>query len=708
MDEKRLDRFVEMPVASHDKPALWGGIECSITRVNNWYLDQLQLAGHYTRPEDIHLIAGLGISALRFPVLYEKHKPSPDTVVDWSWAAARLAALKNNNIKPIVGLVHHGSGPQYTDLSKRSFATGVASYAAELATAFPYLEFYTPVNEPLTTARFSGLYGLWYPHHNSDRSFCRMLIHELMATVLSMQAIRKINPSAKLVQTEDLGKVYCVKNLQYQAEFENERRWITFDFLCGRVDPDHYMWQYFIENGISKKELEFFLDNPCPPDIVGLNYYVTSERFLDDNLSAYPESLHGGNHIEKYVDTEAVRVDHGELSGLAPLLREVYERYSLPMAMTEVHLHCTREEQMRWFKQAWETCCHLRTEGVDIRAVTAWSLFGAFGWNKLLTSTDCDYEPGVFDLRGKQPRPTAMTKLIRSYTRNEKYEHPLLNEQGWWQRSGRFHGSHEYEWKSDNNTNQFPYVLVVGEDTITSSLPRIFSTRAIHYKVVKTCRDAIEMIGKSPKPWALITTDSDAAYEEQPLWAHDMLKLAAECQAAGCQLMMFSAAETIRSQDQEQVNTSKGLLAAISKECPSALLITHGLLFSGWDKNNFAYELMRNLRSKENMPLLTDNPRSYSFIPDLLNTALDLLIDEETGIRHLSHPERISMQDFANELYRHFGTENKPPQEFEPKNSTPFAHANASAHMMPSLHCAIENFFKSVAVHGHEIIFSFS
>jgi aspartyl/glutamyl-tRNA(Asn/Gln) amidotransferase C subunit len=45
-----------------------------------------------------------------------------------------------------------------------------------LAERFPWLEWYTPVNEPLTTARFSGLYGVWYPHARDDRSFARMLI----------------------------------------------------------------------------------------------------------------------------------------------------------------------------------------------------------------------------------------------------------------------------------------------------------------------------------------------------------------------------------------------------------------------------------------------------------------------------------------------------------------------------------------------------
>ena len=61
------------------------------------------------------------------------------------------------------------------------------------------------MNEPLTTARFSGLYGHWHPHGRDDRTFVRALLTECKATVLSMAAIRRVNPHAQLVQTEDMG-----------------------------------------------------------------------------------------------------------------------------------------------------------------------------------------------------------------------------------------------------------------------------------------------------------------------------------------------------------------------------------------------------------------------------------------------------------------------------------------------------------------------
>ena len=200
-----------------------------------------------------------------------------------------------------------------------------------MAARYPWIEAYTPVNEPLTTARFSGLYGHWYPHGRDARTFARVLINQCRAVILAMQAIRDVNSTARLVQTEDLGKTFSTPTLAYQADFENERRWLTWDLSVGQVGRQHPLWGYLRAVGISEAELGWFLDHPCPPDIVGVNYYVTSERFLDERLEHYPESCHGGNGRHRYADVEAVRACAGGLAGLATLLGEAWHRYRRPM-----------------------------------------------------------------------------------------------------------------------------------------------------------------------------------------------------------------------------------------------------------------------------------------------------------------------------------------------------------------------------------------
>jgi dTDP-4-dehydrorhamnose reductase len=207
---------------------IWGGMECTINRVSDQYFDQSEYAGHYQRGVgDIDLVASLGVAMLRYPVLWERHQPNKDQEINWSFAEQNLLRMKELGISPIAGLVHHGSGPRHVNFFDGSFEYGLAEYARKVAQQFPWLEYYTPVNEPLTTARFCGLYGHWYPHLKGYHPFFKVLLSECKATVLAMKAIRVINPNAKLIQTEDLGKCHSTPMLQYQADFENERRWLS-------------------------------------------------------------------------------------------------------------------------------------------------------------------------------------------------------------------------------------------------------------------------------------------------------------------------------------------------------------------------------------------------------------------------------------------------------------------------------------------------
>jgi dTDP-4-dehydrorhamnose reductase len=376
------------------QPEIWGGIECTINRVHDHFFDQLEFVGHYGRLSDLDLIASCGIRTLRVPILWEKHQPSLSNEISWDWAEKLLEKQHEHGITPIVGLLHHGSGPAFTNLSDPNFPNLFANYAYLVARKFPFIEYYTPINEPLTTARFSGLYGHWYPHKKSSYDFAKMLLNELKGIVLAMDSIRTVNRHAKLIQTEDLAKTYSRSTLKYQADFENIRRWLTYDFLFGKINSEHPMYKYLLYLGFADNELSFLLADSCPPHILGVNYYVTSERFLDDAIENYPSIPAEGNGKDRYVDVEAIRVRHDSKYGLELLLKECWKRYETEIAITEIHLNCHREQQLRWFKQAFDTCTKLKREGVDVRAITAWALLGAFGWNKLVTDGKGQYETG--------------------------------------------------------------------------------------------------------------------------------------------------------------------------------------------------------------------------------------------------------------------------------------------------------------------------
>lgn len=414
---------------------LWGGIECTYNRVADSYGCQLTRSGHLERSADLDAIAGLGLRTLRYPLLWERTAPDSLAQADWRWTDERLAQLRRLGVAPIAGLVHHGSGPAHTSLLDPRFPELVAQYAAAVASRYPWIDAWTPINEPLTTARFSGLYGHWYPHRRDDAAFVRMLLNQCRATQLAMREIRRVNPRARLIATEDLGHTLSTPRLRYQADFENERRWLSFDLLCGTVDRRHPLRPYLLAAGATADELAALCDEPAP-DVLGVNHYVTSSRFLDDRIEHYPWSSVGGNGRHMYADVEAVRVAQAQPTEPHALFMGMWRRYGRTLAITEAHLGADPDQQIRWLAEIWGAARQAREAGADICAVTAWSLLGAFDWHCLVTRDEGRYEPGAFDVRDGAPRPTPLASFIAGLARGE-CQHPALGEPGWWRRPER-------------------------------------------------------------------------------------------------------------------------------------------------------------------------------------------------------------------------------------------------------------------------------
>ncbi len=407
---------------------LWGGVECTVNRVQDTCYDQLERSGHRRRAvSDLELFASLGMRTLRTALHWEQF----EKVQSWNEWDGLMAAIERLQIRPIVGLVHHGSGPSSTDLLDPGFPEKLAAFALQVARRYPHVLDYTPVNEPQTTGRFATLYGHWFPHHRSMNSYVRSMFHQMKGIVLAMRAIRSVQPLARLIHTEDGGETFATPQLEDYRIAREHRRWLGVDLLCGRVDHAHPLYRFLLEHGLAQEEILWFRDNPCPPSILGLNYYVTSDRFLDHRLHLYPGRAGGDTGAEPLVDIEAVRVRPEGISGIRAVLRKAWDRYGIPLAVTEAHLGSDPIEQMRWLYEIWSEAEAARQSGVDVRAVTAWALLGSFDWCHLCTQDSGSYEPGVFELVSNMPTPTPLTELVRQIVEGVEPEQ-IIKDPGWW------------------------------------------------------------------------------------------------------------------------------------------------------------------------------------------------------------------------------------------------------------------------------------
>ena len=657
---------------------LWGGVECSVVRIGDEYRNQIIDTGHAARLQDIDAMAELGVKAVRYPILWETVAPESPNELDFSWHDERLKRLRDKGIRVIAGLVHHGSGPRYTNLLDPKFPDQLARYARRVAERYPWIDAWTPVNEPFTTARFSCLYGHWYPHlHDIDATF-RATVNQCLATLRAMRAIREVSPTSELIATEDMGRTFSTPELAYQAEHDNGRRWLPFDLLFGRVVEGHQFYRWLRNKAATQEVLDELATGEGRPDIIGFDHYLTSDRFLDHRTLRYTGVEAGSNGRDRYVDVEAVRVDRlRPLLGPALRLRETWERYKTPIAVTEVHHGCTRDEQVRWLVEMWTAAEQERARGADIRAVTIWALFGMVDWRSLLTRREGHYDVGVFDTRGETPRPTLVAKAAEALGRGDPFEHPLLDLPGWWKRPGRCHGRLRFETLPSSSVKARPILITGATGTLGQAFSRICAHRGIAHVLTSRAdldiceEDSIAAALDRYKPWAVINTAGfvrtwEAAERQDECFKANVTgpeQLARACKLHGIPLVTFSSdlvfngrlgrsyvepdepapvCEYGRSKAQAEAR-----LLSIDAD---ALIVRTSAFFGPWDRFNFLFNTVEQLTRGEDVFASDKSIVSPTYVPDLVHATLDLLLDQEKGIWHLTNQGAISWHELACQI----------------------------------------------------------
>jgi dTDP-4-dehydrorhamnose reductase len=404
---------------------VWASPEPTVARVaaDRWR-DQLYETGHDTRDGDIGRIASLGVRASRYPVLWERVAPRHPLARDYRWAERRLTGLADRGVEPIVTLLHHGSGPAYTSLVDPAFPYLFAEYAAATARRFPWVKRWTPINEPLTTARFSTLYAAWYPNRFfDDAAFGQAIVNEVLAIAYASERIRDVIPDARFLLTEDLqGFTAADAGVEEYVAHKRERAFLSCELLQGRIVDGHPMHRYLIERcRVDRAQLRRLERRPQPPDLMGWNYYPNSERWLESDEA-------GGHRNLGVVDVAPDRLD------MRALLRAAHARLGLPFAISEVHVYGNERERARWMLQRFDDARAVAAEGVPVIAFGAWAAFGMVDWVSLLRRAERVCEDGVYTCAGPGETPvrTLVADVVEALASGRIPNAPA--EPGWWER----------------------------------------------------------------------------------------------------------------------------------------------------------------------------------------------------------------------------------------------------------------------------------
>jgi beta-glucosidase/6-phospho-beta-glucosidase/beta-galactosidase len=359
------------------------GIENSIPTIQNGKerVDELEKCGHYKYwKQDFDLVNEMGIKFLRYGAPLHKTFLGHNHF-DWSFSDEVFKSLHDHNIVPITDLCHFGVPDWIGNFQNHDFPDLFAGYAKAFAQRYPWIQLYTPVNEMYICALFSARYGWWNEQLSSDKSFVTALKNIVKANVMAMHAILEVRPDAIFIQSES-SEYYHAANPQSikPAEIKNSRRFLSLDLNYGlRVDSE--MYQYLMDNGMTRAEYDFFVNNNLKHHcIMGNDYYITNEH-----------------RVEKDGSTES----SGEIFGYHVITMQYYNRYGIPVMHTETNLNQgpKGDEAVKWLRKEWANVLCVRNSGVPIVGFTWYSLTDQVDWDSTLRENNGNVNPlGLYDL----------------------------------------------------------------------------------------------------------------------------------------------------------------------------------------------------------------------------------------------------------------------------------------------------------------------
>jgi beta-glucosidase len=362
-----------MSLSRRPEDFIWaGGIENTFvpqTRKGQRALDEYQLIGHYEHwREDLALARELGLKAMRWGVPWYRVEPQPGEF-DWRWIDEVLPYMVEElGITPIIDLMHYGC-PFWLnkEFANEDYPRFVARYAAEFARRYKGLiHWYTPLNEPVINALMSGKRGLWPPYLRGDRGYMRIMLQLAKGIIETVEAIKEIDPRAIMVHVEATGLTRTVRDDLAALALEDQHRgYICYDLITGKITQDHPLFPWLVRSGASPDDLAKLARRAISLDVVGMNFYPqwsTKQIFIDQK----------GRLAYRNIEQDG--------AGFAALIEHYYQRYQVPIMITETSAFGPEEVRSRWLEASVAAIRKLREQGVPVLGYTWFPLFTMIDW----------------------------------------------------------------------------------------------------------------------------------------------------------------------------------------------------------------------------------------------------------------------------------------------------------------------------------------
>ncbi len=341
----------------------------------------IRAADHWNRyDEDVSIMKELHHDVYRMSIEWSRveHEKGKfdETVIDHYRSEIEL--LLKNNIKPLVTL-HHFSDPLWleeiggwgnSDVVKyfTAYTRFVVNNLGDLVSDW------VTINEPNVYLAYGYAYGIWPPGKNNFPLLFKAFRHMIKAHIKCYREIHKIRADRKFTGETLVGLAY------HLVIFEAEN-----NSLHNKVPTwlYKYLFQDLFLEGFNRGKMK-------PPlglggyadgrgkyfDFIGINYYTRNLiRFKWD-----PANLFGELATKEKAPINDVGAEIYP-EGLYQICRECYEKYNVPIFITENGV-CDSSDKIRakFIYDHLKQITRLIDDGIPIKRYYHWSLIDNFEW----------------------------------------------------------------------------------------------------------------------------------------------------------------------------------------------------------------------------------------------------------------------------------------------------------------------------------------
>ncbi|WP_434654776.1 glycoside hydrolase family 1 protein [Thermoanaerobacterium thermosaccharolyticum] len=314
---------------------------------------------HYHRyKEDIALFAEMGLKAYRFSIAWTRIYSKGIGEINEKGIAFYndlINELLSHNIEPIVTMYHFDLPYALQEKGGWSNRETVDAYENYAKTLFKYfgdrVKYWLTINEQNMMTLHGAAIGTLDPNiENLQKELYQQNHHMLLAQAKAMKLCHEMCPNAKIGPAPNITSIYPVsskpEDVLAASNFSSIRNWLYLDAaVFGRYNS--IAWSYMEEKGytpvIQEGDMEILKSGK--PDFIAFNYYSTSTVAeskndpSDKNSTGDQQIAIGEQGVYRGVSNPYLeKTEFGweiDPIGFRSTLREINERYNLPLLVTE-------------------------------------------------------------------------------------------------------------------------------------------------------------------------------------------------------------------------------------------------------------------------------------------------------------------------------------------------------------------------------------